>query len=244
MPIVLRCFTQQTYSNVELIIVDDGEQTLSLPADDRIKYYKLEKRTPTGTKRNIGADIATGEIVANLDDDDWSSPHRIEEQVERLAFTGKAVTGYNVTISYDEATGLFYRNQGGPPYLASGTSQCYLKSWWEKHPFLDVTYGEDSVFAREARLADQLAIADPGKMMVARKHANNTDYVQIKWLKSWSRENIALEFFKAIHNPRPSLDYIWEKHDCTRECAIDAESRFRAPIVEYKTQWIPEIKTQ
>jgi glycosyltransferase involved in cell wall biosynthesis len=243
-PIAIRCFTQQTYPNVELIIVDDGDQQMALPADGRIQYIRLDTKTPTGTKRNIGAAAAFGEIVANWDDDDWSSPHRIEEQVERLARSGKAVTGYNATISYDEATGLFYRNPGGPPYLASGTSQCYLRSWWKEHPFPDVSYGEDSVFSRTARLEDQLAIADPGKMMVARKHANNTDFVNIQRLIPWSEQNIALEFFKAIHNPRPTLDYIWERHECTRECAIDAESRFYAPIVEYKTKRIPEIRTR
>ena len=76
-----------------------------------------------------------------------------------------------------------------------------MKSWWKQHPYPDVSYGEDSVFAREARLADQCAIVDPGRMMVARKHANNTDTVHLERLIPYPAENIAMDFFLAQINP-------------------------------------------
>lgn len=243
-PIALRSFLQQTYQNIELIIVNDGGDFFHLPLDSRIHSVYLDKRTPTGTKRNIGAEIATGEIIANLDDDDWSMAHRIETQVERLITFGKAVTGYNQTISYDETTGNFYKNQGGPPYFASGTSQCYWKSWWKRHPYPDVTYGEDSVFARVARLADQLAIVEPGKMMVARKHKNNTDPVHVKWLKKIDSSFIHTDFFRAVENPSFIDTYLNEKHVCCGECHEELKRDFLAPIVDYKVEHLPEIKTR
>jgi glycosyltransferase involved in cell wall biosynthesis len=245
MPIAIRCFTQQTYEPVELIIIDDSEQSgMALPADGRIRYVQLDKRTPTGTKRNIGAREATGDIIANLDDDDWSSPHRIEDEVQRLLKTGKAVTGYNASIIYDEATKGLYKIPGGPPYFASGSSQCYWKSWWEKHPYPDCSFGEDSVFSRTARLADQLAIAEPGEMLVVRRHASNTSEVYLPKLPRLTGRDISTEFFAAIDNPQPTLEYMWAAHDCTDECQ-DAVSRQRqAPVVDYRVDRLPEIATR
>jgi glycosyltransferase involved in cell wall biosynthesis len=240
-PTAIRCFLQQTYLNVELIIVNDGAEEIPVINDLRIVYMKLNQRTPTGTKRNLGAENARGEIIANMDDDDWSSPHRIEDEVQRLTRTGKAVTGYNATVVFDEATGLLYKNMGGPPYFASGTSQCYTKEWWKQHPFPDCSYGEDSVFARTARLADQLAVADPGHMMVARKHANNTDTVYLQRLKRLTLDDWPNEFLWAMADPRPTLDYMEQPHICTEDCRMDAERQFTASVIDYKVDSLPEV---
>jgi glycosyltransferase involved in cell wall biosynthesis len=236
----IRCFNQQTYHHLELIIVDDSEDlsTTCIPAEGRIRHIRLNKRTATGTKRNIGADAANGDIIANLDDDDWSSPFRIEDQVQRLLKSGKAVTGYNVSIVYDEASRLFYSMPGGPPYFASGSSQCYWKSWWQWHQYPDVSFGEDSVFSRTARLADQLAIADPGRMMVIRRHANNTSPVQISKYPRVCPTDICPEFFRAIENPQQTLDYMWAAHTASLQ---DAQMQFQKPTVEYKVDRLPEV---
>jgi hypothetical protein len=255
----LRCFLQQTYWNKELIIIDDGYSPLDYPVfvdDSRVKYIHLGVRTATGTKRNIGIDAASGDVIANMDDDDWSSAHRIEDEVRRLVSTGKAVTGYNSTVVYDEATGLLYKNLGGPPYFASGTSQCYFKEWWTKHPYPDVSYGEDSVFSRTARLSDQLSIADVGKMMVARKHSSNTDFVAVKRLKPIHQDDVSKDVFPAFAAPNISYppttrwdevkSFIQEPHVCSEECKKEAEQQFNSPVVDaqFHADWLPEIVTR
>lgn len=244
-PIAIRCFLQQTYPDKELIIIDDGSELLTIPNDDRIRYIKLENNTPTGTKRNIGVETANGEIIGNCDDDDWASSYRLRDQVGRLFTTGKAVTGYNSTVVYDESTGLLYKNLGGPPYLASGTSQCYWKEWWRKTGgFPPVTYGEDSVFSRTARLADELAIADVGKTMIARKHANNTDKVHVERLQKLSVEEAPIEFLRAIENPLPTLEYMYQKDIQSNEYEREAERQCSSPMIDFKTDWIPEIQVR
>lgn len=243
-PTAIRCFTQQTYPDVMLVIVDDGEEVLSIPTDRRIKYIKLDKPTPTGTKRNIGADWAGGGIIANLDDDDWSSPHRIEDQVRRLLSTGKAVTGYNVSILYDEKSKEFYKIAGGPPYYASGSSQCYWHRWWKDHPYPDCSFGEDSVFSRTARLADQLAIADPGDMLIVRRHSTNTSDVYLPKLPKLSSQAAPYEFFSALVNAQPTLNYMWEAHNCDRVCKINAQLQYEKPVIEYKVDRLPEVETR
>jgi glycosyltransferase involved in cell wall biosynthesis len=236
----IRCFFQQTYENKELIIVDDGTLYQSglvaqiTGCDDRVRVIHLDDRTPTGSKRNIGAEDSVGDIIVNWDDDDFSASYRLEDQVRRLLKTGKAVTGYNATVNYDEDTELFYKNMGGPPYYASGTSQCYMRSWWNLHPFPDCSFGEDSVFSRTARLANELSIADVGKTMVARKHANNTAFVYVQKLKKLTPADISLEFFTTLNNRFIAAD--------ENEAAL----QFSSPIIDkdYRVDKLPEIATR
>lgn len=237
----IHCYLQQTYPWVELIIVDDSDdgKELSLPYYGTIKTIKLDKRTSTGTKRNIGADAASGDIIANWDDDDFSSAHRIEDEVQRLSKTGKAVTGYNKTVVYDTETDSFYRNEGGPPYFASGTSQCYWKAWWKKHPYPDCSYGEDSVFAREARLADELACANPGNMLVARKHATNTEFVNLRWIHKLDSYVAPMGFYEAL-----SVKGWISAHFCYPECEAEAKKQFEEPMIEYHVSELPEVVTR
>lgn len=233
-PMAIRCFFQQSYLNKELIIVDDGGEKFEIPDDPRVIYMKLHNKTPTGTKRNLGADNARGEVIVNWDDDDFSASYRLQDQVARLVSTAKGVTGYNATVNYDEATGLFYKNMGGPPYFASGTSQCYMKSWWALHPFPDCSFGEDSVFSRTARLANELSIADVGKTMVARKHANNTCFVDVRKFKRLTVDDISTEFFDTFSN----------QFSPARE--NEAMEQFLSPIIDrdYRVHSLPEIQTR
>lgn len=232
----IRSFFQQTYPLVELIIVDDGTEPIPL-THGSIQYIKLGKRTSTGTKRNIGAEAARGEIIASLDDDDWSSPHRLDDQVQRLIKTGQAVTGYNISVMYDTATKKFHRTRGGPPYFASGSSQCYWKSWWQKHPFPDETFGEDMLFARTARLDGQLSIADPGQMLIVLRHDDNTSSMNINRFPVYETENIPAEFFRAINSdPYSDLKYFHRAHECDTACQAEALRQFDVPVLQYRME--------
>lgn len=235
-PMAIRCFLQQFYEPKELLVIDDGTESILhlIPSHSKIRYIRSHDHSPTGTKRNIGAEAARGEIICAWDDDDFSASYRIEDQVQRLLKTGKAVTGYNSTVVYDEATQLFYKNMGGPPYFASGTSQCYMKAWWDLHPFPDCSFGEDSVFSRTARLQNELAIADVNKTMVARKHAGNTDHVYVQKLKRLNPQDISLEFFSTLN------DKFIPAHD------IERELQFSSPIIDkdYRVDRLPEVVTR
>jgi glycosyltransferase involved in cell wall biosynthesis len=79
----------QTYQNIELIIVNDGstdnseEVALSF-SDSRIKYYRNEENRKIVYTRNRAIELAKGEYIAFLDSDDISSPERIQLQVDFL----------------------------------------------------------------------------------------------------------------------------------------------------------------
>lgn len=67
---------QQTYSNLELIIVDDNSKDNSLNIinniyDPRVKWFKNNRRRGSSVSRNIGIAYASGKYIMFIDADDW-----------------------------------------------------------------------------------------------------------------------------------------------------------------------------
>lgn len=81
---------QQSYTDWELILVDDGSTDDSLQiceryasTDDRITVLK-NNHGGVGSARNKGLDIAKGEFVAFLDSDDWLDEEFLKKAVEEV----------------------------------------------------------------------------------------------------------------------------------------------------------------
>lgn len=78
---------KQTYSNFELIVVDDcsndcTESVVKGFHDDRIRYIKHEKNQGAAIARNNGVIAAKGEYVAFQDSDDEWLPTKLEKQMK------------------------------------------------------------------------------------------------------------------------------------------------------------------
>lgn len=178
-PQAIRCYQSQTYPHKELVIVDQGDDATAtlLPPDASIRYVRASGHLTTGDMRNLCATHARGQFICHFDSDDWSAPGRVTDQVTRLGTFG-VLTGYHSMFFYDERDGHCYHWQihGTPITYALGTSLCYTRDWWRKHPFLSIRIGEDVRFFQracvEARRFVQTAPA--GKLMVARVHNHQT----------------------------------------------------------------------
>lgn len=78
----------QTYSNIELIIVndgsDDGTEDWCLSLGKSIKYVKINAKDSRGGNyaRNLGIKEASGEYIAFLDDDDYWIGDKIKKQLD------------------------------------------------------------------------------------------------------------------------------------------------------------------
>ena len=76
---ILECINSvinQTYKNLEIIIVDDKSTDNSLKIleqikDDRIKTIKLDKNSGVAHARNKGVEVSTGDYICFLDSDDF-----------------------------------------------------------------------------------------------------------------------------------------------------------------------------
>lgn len=86
---------KQTYSNWELLIIDDGSKDSTcaiveqLAAEDaRICLIRNEKNMGVARARNRGFELASGKYVALLDSDDLWREEKLEHQVDLAEETG------------------------------------------------------------------------------------------------------------------------------------------------------------
>ncbi|MET0425802.1 MAG: glycosyltransferase family A protein [Actinoplanes sp.] len=87
----VRSILAQSWSNVEVIVVDDASPPEYDPIlqeaaalGERIRLVKMPINSGTYAARNAGLDAAGGEFAAFQDSDDWSHPLRLETQVRPL----------------------------------------------------------------------------------------------------------------------------------------------------------------
>ena len=93
----VQSIVDQTYTNLEIILVDDGSPD-NCPAmcdawaerDNRIKVIHKENGGQA-LARNVGMTIATGEYIAFVDSDDWIEPQMYQCMHETMATTGSDI---------------------------------------------------------------------------------------------------------------------------------------------------------
>lgn len=183
-PTAIACFRRQTYADRELVIYDTGDvhvRDLVPREDPRIRYYAkhVAAERSVGQLRNTAIDLAAGEFIAHWDDDDWSAPTRLEQQLAQLERSPRAhVAGYSRMLFKD------LRKRETPPWwiysteeqnYAVGTSFFYRRATWRAHPFADRDVGEDNHFIEDNDLLVASANGvEPEIMMIARAHGRGT----------------------------------------------------------------------
>ena len=109
----------QTYRNIELIIVDDASQdnTFKLiqtlaEKDSRIRPIQLSKNSGTYAAKNHGLKQSKGKYVTFHDSDDWCHPDKIRIQVEQLEKNNKLIGSTTCYIRVDENSNIIYSGKG------------------------------------------------------------------------------------------------------------------------------------
>lgn len=97
----IKSVLEQTYDNLELIIVDDcstdnTEEIVKkyMKIDLRVKFYKLEKNSGAAVVRNTALEKAKGRFIAFLDSDDVWDRDKLEKQIN---FMKKNNYGFSFT---------------------------------------------------------------------------------------------------------------------------------------------------
>lgn len=87
----IRSVLLQTYTNFELILIDDGSTDGSYniaksfsESDSRIKLIKGESNLGIPTRLNQVTDMAKGKYIARMDSDDMMMPQKLEKQLAVL----------------------------------------------------------------------------------------------------------------------------------------------------------------
>jgi glycosyltransferase involved in cell wall biosynthesis len=109
LPTAIRSVLDQTQSDLELIVVDDGSAdgttaVVEAIADPRLRYVRLDRRHGAAAARNAGIGRAKGELVAFQDSDDEWLPGKLESQVALLD-GASPVGGVGGRYSVDDGPG-------------------------------------------------------------------------------------------------------------------------------------------
>ncbi len=191
LPRMLRCFQSQTYPNLELIMLDDGNdgtrEMFEGLTDPRIKYfYELPKKCHS-TKMNRCFELSTGEYGIVWDSDDWYPPDRVKRQVEPLIADPKLVVSGSSTLYYYE-----YGTEKAWRYMGRGTAWlgafAMRRSVWETLKFdNDPRAGADNRLLQRIPREAWCDLKDPG-LVVASIHGQNdckkvltSSYVSEPW---------------------------------------------------------------
>ena len=111
----IQCVVDQTYTNWELLIVDDcstddtDDVVKPFLDDGRIKYFKNEKNCGAALTRNRALREAQGEWIAFLDSDDLWMPEKLEKQIEFMESHGYflSFTEYEKIDEADEPLNIY-----------------------------------------------------------------------------------------------------------------------------------------
>jgi glycosyltransferase involved in cell wall biosynthesis len=185
-PQAIRNFLAQDYEPRELIVLDDGRDSVAdlIPSHGSIRYLRLDRKSTLGAKRNMACELARGEVIAHWDDDDWMAPTWLSSQVKALRGQGADICGLDKVFFYapDARRAWQYVYDGRTPWVCGGTL-CYLREFWRSAPFADIDVGEDNAFVWSVR--DKRIATNPDQhLYVARVHDRNTS-PKDTWNRRW-----------------------------------------------------------
>ena len=112
----IKSVLNQTYKNLEVIIVDDGstdntKKEIDNIKDGRIKYIKLHKNSGGSNARNIGIKNAYGKYISFQDSDDIFYPEKLEQQIKNIFNQKSNLDFCKIKVIINSTFYKFYPNQ-------------------------------------------------------------------------------------------------------------------------------------
>lgn len=119
LPQAVQSVLDQTYTNVEIIVVndaspDDTDAVMGRFRDPRITYLVHDRNLRVAAARNTGMRAARGEIFALLDADDYFHRQKIEAHVRLLAADPEVGVSYNARFELNHSSNTV-RDMWRPP---------------------------------------------------------------------------------------------------------------------------------
>lgn len=198
----------QTYKNLEIILVDDGSPDRSGALCDRFaakdsRIVVLHKKNGgVSTARNAGIEAATGEYICFVDSDDWLPVNAIEILVGKILTdhsdfcVGEAeLVGISRSVLMHKLPNAYYEKSNAYELLAFDEM---LRTPWAKLfrteviarnnlRFLsEVAYGEDTIFVwNYLCCCDRMSIIDLPAYCYSQLNSNNASSKYYHQLADW-----------------------------------------------------------
>lgn len=223
-PNAIRLFLDQSYQNKELVIIDDGtdsvQDIVQAVNHPQIRYSYWPEKMAIGRKRNIGCELARGVLIAHWDDDDYYHPLRLEEQVKILLQSDRSVTGYNSVYFYNAKADRAIHYYEDPNTLV-GATLLYRRAYWNAHRFPDVQIGEDTYFMRRVPSDQLIGTSGLNRFVIVDGHGSNvSDRNFDEWLARYPE--VRIEAVRGVVKPFKPVSVVlgcvsWNTSDVTRD---------------------------
>lgn len=137
----VKSIVDQTYRNLEIILVDDGSPDYC-PAmcdawkekDNRIKVIH-KKNGGLSDARNAGMKVANGELIGFVDSDDWIAPDMYQHLYETMKSDNSDIATCGVEMIWEDGTPAQMLTQSGCCILDSeGAIQALIEESLIKQP--------------------------------------------------------------------------------------------------------------
>lgn len=186
-PYLRKCLdsiVNQTYRDLEILVIDDGSTDGSgkicdeyAEKDERVKVFHTKNRG-LSCVRNLGLDEAKGEWIGFVDSDDWIEPDMYECLLSRAEETGADVVECGVFLEYrnrrleNTKEDVLLTGTGAVNALLQGKlSNTVWSKLWNKGCFLGVRFPESRIFEEYAVTYRLLYSADKvGTIPLSRYH--------------------------------------------------------------------------
>ena len=171
----------------EWIIVDGSKGINKITKFDIQKLQKDFKPTiifgefdenciTIGKLRNKTNDLATGNIIVCMDDDDYYPPTRVEEAYSNLLISKKLIAGCNITYFYDFCLEKEFKMVNK---VTHGDNHSHNNSMAYKREYLtNHRYNDESTFAEEDKFTNKFSEPmehlNPNKSVTMSSHISNT----------------------------------------------------------------------
>ncbi|MEZ0389670.1 MAG: glycosyltransferase [Verrucomicrobium sp.] len=183
--LAVRAFRHQTYANRELVVIDDSGEAPPghVTKDDdggRIRWICVPAEgRPLGALRNVALAEARGDLLCQWDDDDLSSPARLERQARVLFATGADACGLNSLQMWWPAKDRF-------AISSNRIWECALM--WRRGAitaYPEIKAGEDTPPVLELAAKGRICMMDASGLYTYICHGGNT-FSDSHWDTLWS----------------------------------------------------------
>lgn len=142
----------QTYSNLEIILVDDGSPD-HCPAmcdawtkkDSRIKVVH-KKNGGLSDARNAGMEVSNGEMIGFVDSDDWIAPDMYQRLYEAMKSDNSDIAACGVEMVWEDETAVRMLTKSCNCVLSKEEAmQALIEESWIKQPVWYKLYKADII---------------------------------------------------------------------------------------------------
>lgn len=160
-PYLRKCLdsvVNQTYRNLEILVIDDGSTDGSgaicdeYASDRRMRIFHTENRG-LSCARNLGLDEAKGEWIGFVDSDDWIEPDMYEALLKRAEETGADIVECGVFREYPGRTVERKKKErkvsgerAVQELLVRELSNAVWNKLWKRRCFETIRFPEERIF--------------------------------------------------------------------------------------------------